>query len=126
MPLSQFNVPNPNSLSKTFSRTIALNSCIWKTHKKDIRKDKVKESKNAKRKVKIIHLIHIESLVEFLMLYCDSIFLWYMLYHKLLMRGIGGFRDRKNPDSKLNITASTAFQNPTPDPLGRVSILMCM
>lgn len=50
-----------------------------------------------------------------------------MLYHKLLMRGIGGVRERKkNPDSKLNATASTSFQIPTPDPLGIVNIVMCM
>lgn len=60
------------------------------------------------------------------MLYCDSIFLWCMLYYKLLMRGTGGFREGKKTGSKLNITASAAFQNPTPDPLGRVNILMCM
>lgn len=61
------------------------------------------------------------------MLYCDSIFLWYMLYYKLLMRGIRRVLEReKTPDNKLNITASAAFQNPTPDPLGKVNILMCM
>lgn len=42
-------------------------------------------------------------------------------------RNQGGFREgKKKSDSKLNITASTAFQNSTPDPLGRVNILMCM
>lgn len=38
---SQFNVPNPNSSSKTFSRAITLKSCIWKTRKKEVRKGKV-------------------------------------------------------------------------------------
>lgn len=48
-----------------------------------------------KRKVKITDLIHVESLVEFLMLYRDSIFLWYILYHKFLMRGIKGVLGRE-------------------------------
>lgn len=41
-------------------------------------------------------------------------------------RNRGGLEREKNPDTKLNITTSADFQNPTPAPLRRVNILMCV